>query len=165
MYQISKIYFKVLPLIIIEFIWNSLRRILGFQNSVKLYSDAVREGIVDTIQNRQILHFCGWEKARPREVNDLFGVTQLSRDGASPDFWSSYSQARGFVVPGASILWWCWFWKIQDWPCVSTPAKTRARFLECYMWLMWASGQWKKASAVHINTPGCIQSTHVAFTF
>ena len=33
------------------------------------------------------------------------------------------------------------------------------------LWLMWAGGQWKKTPVVHINTPGCIQSVHVAFNF
>jgi hypothetical protein len=47
--KISKLYFKVLALIIIGFIWNHLRRVLGFQKSVKLYSTSVLEGIVDTI--------------------------------------------------------------------------------------------------------------------
>ena len=33
------------------------------------------------------------------------------------------------------------------------------------LWLIWAGGQWKKTPVVHINTPGCIQSIHVAFNF
>lgn len=52
MYKISKIYLKLLVLIITGFIQNHLRRVLRFQKSVRLYSGAVLEGISDTMQNR-----------------------------------------------------------------------------------------------------------------
>lgn len=110
-YKVSKICFKVLALIIIEFIWNHLRRILGFPKSVKLYSDAVLEGIVDTIQNRYFT-FVDEKKWGPERWVICSGSHSSSETELA--LTSGPHVLRPEAVWDTRILQWCWFWNMQE---------------------------------------------------
>lgn len=147
--RFQKIYFKVLALITIRFIWNHLRRILGFQKSIKLYGDAVLEGIIDTIQNRY-LTFVDEKKRGPemwmicsglhRTAETELALTLSPRILRPVGLWTLEPGFFSDADPGISRA------------CAVHPNKPRQRhdfWNTVLWWLIWAGGQRKKSPVVH----------------